>query len=201
MTKSCSICKIEKVIEEFSKNAHSKDGILSSCKICENQKQEIVRENNRLKNKTLNLEGNKKCSMCKQHKPKTSFHINRCQDDGLHAYCKSCTRIMKTNYLKEDIRRFLLTSAKCRAKKKNLQFSLTKEDIIVPEKCPVFDIPLYYSKGGKTDNSPTLDRINNKRGYTKDNVVVISFKANRIKSNATVEELEKLVNFYKLPKL
>jgi len=42
--------------------------------------------------------------------------------------------------------------------------------------------------------SPSLDRINPALGYVKGNVWVISFKANAIKQNATVQELELLVN-------
>jgi hypothetical protein len=103
---------------------------------------------------------------------------------------------MRTQYLKKDLRRFLLSSAKYRAKKKNLPFNIHKEDISIPDKCPVFSIPIRYSEGGKTDNSPTIDRIDNTKGYIKGNIVVVSFKANRIKSNATLEELQNLVNFY-----
>lgn len=40
---------------------------------------------------------------------------------------------------------------------------------------------------------PSLDKIIPKLGYVKGNVWVVSNKANRIKSNATIEELELLV--------
>jgi hypothetical protein len=46
-------------------------------------------------------------------------------------------------------------------------------------------------------NSPSLDRINNNLGYVPGNVIVVSDRANRIKNNATIEELEKIVNYYK----
>jgi len=38
-----------------------------------------------------------------------------------------------------------------------------------------------------------LDRIDNNKGYIKDNVWVISRKANTIKNNASLEELKALV--------
>ena len=41
-------------------------------------------------------------------------------------------------------------------------------------------------------NSPSIDRIDPSKGYTKDNVWVISRRANTIKSNATVDEVEKV---------
>jgi hypothetical protein len=37
--------------------------------------------------------------------------------------------------------------------------------------------------------SPTLDRIDNSKGYIVGNVWVISMRANRLKSDATVDEL------------
>ncbi|GAG13815.1 unnamed protein product, partial [marine sediment metagenome] len=43
---------------------------------------------------------------------------------------------------------------------------------------------------GKTvDGSPSVDRINPNKGYTPENCWIISHKANRIKSNATVCEI------------
>lgn len=43
------------------------------------------------------------------------------------------------------------------------------------------------------DGSPSLDRVDNTRGYVPGNVLVISWKANQIKSNATLAELESIV--------
>jgi len=51
--------------------------------------------------------------------------------------------------------------------------------------------------GVMQDASPSLDRINNLLGYVKGNVHVISMKANRIKTDATVEELEQVVSYLK----
>lgn len=50
--------------------------------------------------------------------------------------------------------------------------------------------------GKPEDNSPTLDRIIPELGYVKNNIIVISFRANRIKCNATIDELKKITNFY-----
>lgn len=83
-----------------------------------------------------------------------------------------------------------------RAKKHNLPFDLTEEDIVVPEHCPVLGIPLKPGRGTAKPNSPSLDRVIPKRGYTKDNCIVVSFRANTIKSNATVIELLRVATFY-----
>jgi hypothetical protein len=52
------------------------------------------------------------------------------------------------------------------------------------------------SRNGTTnlDNSYSLDRIDSNKGYVKGNVWVISRRANVIKNNATLEELELLTN-------
>ena len=47
-----------------------------------------------------------------------------------------------------------------------------------------------------TDNSPSLDRIVPELGYIPSNVVVISYKANAIKRNATPQEIRRVADFY-----
>jgi len=76
-----------------------------------------------------------------------------------------------------------------RCKKNNIDFNLKFEDLHFPELCPILGIPLFFKKQKKCDNTPSVDRIDPKKGYTKDNVIIISFKANRIKNNATKEEI------------
>lgn len=90
----------------------------------------------------------------------------------------------------------LLRWAKGRAKTKGLPFDISESDIRIPSVCPVLGIPLFKGTGKLTDNSPTLDRIDSTGGYTKGNVLVVSARANRIKSDATIEELLKVALFY-----
>lgn len=79
------------------------------------------------------------------------------------------------------------------SKKRDLPFDLTKEDIPIPDVCPVLGIPLKVNPGHHNkDDSPSVDRIDPTKGYVKGNVAVISCKANRIKNDATLEELEKV---------
>jgi len=107
-------------------------------------------------------------------------------------------------YMKERARQYagdnpllaILRAAKQRAKIKGFEFDLTIEDIVVPEYCPVLGIKLKHNRGGKGHNSPSLDRIDNHRGYTKDNIIVVSDRANRLKNDATMGELQKIVDFY-----
>lgn len=83
----------------------------------------------------------------------------------------------------------MICAARARAKTKGIPFSITEADIVIPDTCPVLGIKLVQSTGAKTDNSPSLDRIIPDLGYVPGNVVVISLRANRIKNDATVEEL------------
>lgn len=48
---------------------------------------------------------------------------------------------------------------------------------------------LQYIPGGYSDYSPSIDRIDSTKGYTKDNIQIISSIANRMKWNATKEQL------------
>lgn len=91
----------------------------------------------------------------------------------------------------------MYTGIKSRAKKKNIEFNLSLEDIVIPKVCPVLGIEIFYGESGCSPNSPSVDRIDNNKGYTKDNIIVISNRANFIKRDATLDELEKIVSFYK----
>ena len=82
---------------------------------------------------------------------------------------------------------------KHRAKKNNIEFSITLEDLPCPPRCPVLDILLIRGKEGSYFNNPSVDRIDPKKGYIKGNVRIISQRANQLKSNASIEELEKVL--------
>lgn len=88
---------------------------------------------------------------------------------------------------------FMFNAAKHRALKKNLPFEIEKKDIEIPEFCPILGIKLESSTSSYSnkDSSPSLDRKNPKLGYTKENIWIISNKANTMKSNASLEELKK----------
>ena len=80
----------------------------------------------------------------------------------------------------------LYIRARKRAENSNLDFSLVVEDIVIPSVCPYLGVPLVLNGG---DTSPSIDRIDNTKGYSKDNIEIISFKANRMKNTASVQEL------------
>ena len=90
-----------------------------------------------------------------------------------------------------------LSRIKARAERNGLPFNLTIEDCEIPEMCPALGTPLILNDPNKYQ-SPSMDRVVPSLGYVKDNVRVISYRANQIKSNATIEEMEKVLAWYKL---
>ncbi len=92
---------------------------------------------------------------------------------------------------------YMLGRAKGRCKGTDVPITITVDDFEIPEFCPVFpDIRLRFAEGrGRPDNIPTLDRIIPALGYIPGNVRVISMRANRLKSDATVEELEAIIAY------
>lgn len=88
----------------------------------------------------------------------------------------------------------LLYSAAERARKYNIPFNIGIDDIIIPENCPLLGTPLRKERGkGHHQDSPSIDRIIPSLGYTKENVQVVSVRANQLKSNASLEEMKLLV--------
>jgi hypothetical protein len=91
----------------------------------------------------------------------------------------------------------MLQNARVRARRAGVPFTITVNDIVIPTHCPILGIPLFPKQGrGGGENSPSLDRVHNSRGYVPGNVIVISNRANRLKSDATVEELRDIASFY-----
>jgi len=54
-----------------------------------------------------------------------------------------------------------------------------------------------YEKRMKSNHSPSIDRIIPHKGYVEGNVIIVSDLANRIKSDATLEEISNVIKFYK----
>ena len=99
------------------------------------------------------------------------------------------------DWRRKNPEKHMLQRARRRAKDNNLEFNLTFDDIKIPDKCPMLGIPIAVSFEGQSHNSPSLDRIDNTKGYTKDNIIIISQRANWLKSDATLSELKSIVNF------
>lgn len=83
----------------------------------------------------------------------------------------------------------ILKDSRRRSVEKNIPFNLSAEDIIIPEVCPILKIPLNKNTGLWKDDSPSIDRIIPEKGYVKENIIIISYRANRIKNDHTISEI------------
>lgn len=191
--KKCAKCKEEKSTDNFYYNKSQKryDSWCKGCMRIHWEKEE-VKEKQKLRKRELRKvrRADGLCQVCGHQK-----------EDITKSCCEIClqrvrdykkTKKGKQNH--EIGRKKRQRSAygiwrriKDQAGYRELDFNLDKEDIIIPEVCPLLGIPLVF--GGKPYNSPSLDRIDNTKGYVKGNVWVISKMANVMKQNATIEQL------------
>lgn len=96
--------------------------------------------------------------------------------------------------------RYLLDSRKKAARRKGVQFAVSLADLLpLPTHCPALGIPLAWCEfrhsGGWDDFSPSIDKVDPALGYVPGNVRVISMRANRMKSDGSIEELKAVVNY------
>lgn len=158
----------------------------------------------------------KKCSKCKREKPLDEFYNHKNSKDGKSNQCKECMTAYRNsrrehykNYMQDlrntnnehvketrrkswqnqDPRKRMLSQARNRSNRKNIEFCLEIEDIPIPDKCPLLEIPFITGTKGNYEQTHSIDRIDPSKGYTKDNVWVITKKANSMKNSATEEEL------------
>lgn len=165
ITRVCRRCKQITEEKDLVKDKSRKDGIRAICYTCSHASKKA------LPSYTKGLETKKR--MYHDNPVKRQKYL----DDRAVYRANNKTIIM-------------LSQAQSRAKKNNTPFDIDLSDIILPEYCPLLNIKLDDTNETKHANSPSLDRINNTKGYVKGNVAVISSLANTMKSNASYKELE-----------
>lgn len=148
------------------------------------------------------------CSSCKKLLPIVDFYklngakAKRRDITGVNRTSK-CPACNTATIMSRPLEIRLYHAAKKRAALKNIPFDIEVSDIVVPTYCPILGIPLYCQEGvgavpvPERYNSPSLDRINNKKGYVKGNIAVISMRANQVKSDGTYEEIAAIAAFMK----
>ena len=161
----------------------------------------------------------KLCSDCGQTKPANIKYFEVCHQNGdnLRDWCIECGKERARKYSREKNRELtsrnpqyfsnnarnnrrsnpkqtLFKRAKDRAAKKGFVFTITLNDVPdIPDVCPVFGFKLEFGSRENRFSSPSLDRIDNTKGYVPGNLQVISYRANQLKSNGTLEEFRQLV--------
>jgi len=122
-------------------------------------------------------------------KARQHYHDNKDNEDFQNRIRAKTIR-NRTKLRVNNPAKYIFQMAKNRARTKRLEFTITVDDIIVPETCPILGIPIFTDCNIKHNpNAPSLDRIDNTKGYVSGNIIVISWKANDIKKHASLDEL------------
>lgn len=205
LTKKCPKCEIEKplTLEFYGREARSLNGFTSRCKQCSRKKD----------SRLIELEeaistGIRTCISCNTAKDISDF-FNHHKTRGKHSYrrqCKACqAKVACSNRLSNKFNnaehhsiREKLNGARKRAKEQGLEFNITIEDLMpFPSHCEILGLELTYKVFGndRPDNGVSLDKIVPSRGYTKENVRIISMRANRLKSDLDLDTILKIKEY------
>lgn len=164
--KVCLKCGDEKILDDFYRNKNTRDGRESRCKTCQE-----------LRSKTYRARPGQRELRTKQHREWIQAH-----PEWESTRAKS-VKSARPGY-------YLLKLARQRARQAGVVCTLQENDIQIPQMCPLLGIELVMGTGKVGPASPSVDRIDATMGYEPGNVWVISHRANTIKNNATLEELE-----------
>jgi len=172
-TRICKDCSVAKNITEFVKHKTSRGGHTHRCKVCSRQVGKQYYADN-----------------------KDDLNAKTREYYKTHPETKQVKRVYREKLKDERPEYVMWMRAKHRSTQRNQEFTIDITDIVIPTICPILGITLVANKR-QMDNSPSLDRIDSTLGYVPGNVIVISWRANRLKNNATIEELEKICDFYR----
>lgn len=147
-----------------------------------------------------------RCPKCEETKQASEFYKNKSRWCGVDCWCKKCQLLAQAErhaknpekYRSQrvsDPRMNILSSARRRAKLKGIEFSITTDNIVVPTVCPILGIPLVVNEKHAKENSPTLDRVDVSKGYIPSNICVISARANRLKNDASLDEMRAVIAY------
>ena len=194
--KTCTTCNVEKYITEFYKKKNGTHGVRSICKTCMNAYQKA-------RQSTLNNKRStepKKCTLC--HEIKDAEHFGSCThtSDGLQSHCNACHNIRikewRDNQTPEQYIRYIYAQARHRAKKSGIPFELVFDDVMniwndQRGLCALTGVQMTHKSAGLYNGS--VDRIDSSKGYTVDNIQLVSVIAQTIKWDNDMETLKLLM--------
>lgn len=138
------------------------------------------------KRKELLLSSVKYCKYCNTEKSKSEFSLLKSSVDGFRSQCNPCRKIREKR-IKKDYsvtwKKGLLGTAKKNSKLLGKEIEIDEQFIehlfqVQNGRCFWSNVPLLLVNDLKHPQKPSLDRIDNSRGYTKDNVVLTCFSMN-----------------------
>lgn len=151
------------------------------------------------------------CTKCNLFKDISHFE-KRSDTSSLRSHCKECRHIESAHYHRTvrhrmspekvkleieqilkwktdpltSIKKYILRLSKNHARVKQIEHLITIDDIHIPNKCPILNIP-FDTSSNKYGYS--IDRIDNSKGYLPNNIAIISNLANTMKNQASFKEL------------
>jgi hypothetical protein len=167
ITKICSKCKEEKVVEEFGKKKANKDGRSYWCKKCafvvdRAWKEEIKRQN------MLNFPSHTtlKCSICKKEKLVKYFCKNFYAKSGYKSSCKKCANKQSNKLRNKDAERRYREYTRGTIGRNFVPISFEQFQEITRQPC-------FYCAGWNDYELKFcgIDRVVNSKGYEEDNIV------------------------------
>ena len=190
----CRCCGEIKIITNFCKDNRNACGHSTLCKDCKKQ-QDKDYYNKIMSDPTRRLEENKKRAEWKKNNPdkvkKQCLEYNNRPEIKERKKQWSMKHNCKSNLSYDSYIRKMLKQAKNRALLKGLPFNIDKSDITIPEYCPILGTKLNWQSVRTTPPEfvPSIDKIIPGKGYVKGNVQIISFRANFMKSDSSIEHL------------
>ena len=183
MTKLCSLCSVEKGLDEFSKRSNSKDGRHPWCRSC-----------------------------CSAYRSSKGYDKYASRKEYYRSYATEYRKKQANKDYEESFRKkykgsfkgtvtSLLTGAKGRAKLRNIDFSLSREWIesnLEPMICQATYSPLTLEIDKSVQHSPfrpSIDRVDNTKGYTEDNCLITCVIYNKCKSDCHHEDVVKMASY------
>lgn len=140
------------------------------------------------------------CGRCKKFKSEKEFS-NRSDRNSKRTTCSECRReLSKLAYKRhKENSYFKLKANRARSRSQHIKVpcNLTAEylESIWTEYCPVLGIKLIKDTYRSDPALAELDRFIPNLGYIEGNVTFVSHRANVLKNNATIEEMEKVVQW------
>jgi hypothetical protein len=141
------------------------------------------------------------CQCCQIDYPRENFPQRGDSSGRIRPYCRECAkdgqRARYARHKREAPFKLRCSRAKSRAQFLKVPFDLTPEYLanLWTGICPAFGIPIDHQTDRDAENAAELDRLIPALGYVQGNVAWLSRKANRIKNNVELSELETLVKW------
>lgn len=201
--KKCNDCESSKEISDFNNNIITKDGKSYYCRECEKEK----RAEYNLGKRRIKI-----CSKCKKGRSIKFFHNDSSKNDGKKSRCKFCVnkvnpyklsqkeyyKLNKEKYKQSGLKHHIIHNVKKYITDDSIDFNILPEDIDIPEYCPILNIRInteYTGQSGPKDNSPSIMLLDESKGYVKDNIMMVSYKANKIRKRFNPDDIRSVLDY------